>query len=95
MKTLEIQLPDQLAEKIAALIEAGWFTSEEELTRLALSEFLRHHGFQLQEQLQREDIQWALSVKAESSTPADLHLTRAAARTFDHCRLEGSEERGS
>ena len=65
MKTLEIQLPDQLAERIAALIEAGWFASEEELARLALSEFLRSHGFELQEQLQREDIQWALSLKAK------------------------------
>jgi len=66
MKTLEIHLPDQLAQKITALIEAGWFASEEEIGRLALSEFLRHHGFQLQEQLQREDIQWALNLKANS-----------------------------
>jgi Arc/MetJ-type ribon-helix-helix transcriptional regulator len=65
MKTLQIQLPDQLAQKIAALIEAGWFASEEEFARLALSEFLRHHGFELQEQLQREDIEWALSIRPE------------------------------
>lgn len=64
MKTLEIHLPGPLAEKIAALVEAGWFASEEELARLALSEFLRHQGFQLQEQFQRDDIQWALRLKA-------------------------------
>ena len=66
MKTLEIQLPDQLAQKMAAFIEAGWFASEAELARLALSEFLRHHSFRLQEQFQREDIQWALSLKAKT-----------------------------
>ena len=65
MKTLEIQLPDQLAEKISVLIEAGWFESEAELARLALTEFLRNHSFQLQEQFQREDIQWALDLKAK------------------------------
>ena len=67
MKTLKIQLPDQLAQKVEALIEAGWFASEEELTRLALTEFLRRHSFELQEQFQRDDIQWALSLKAGQS----------------------------
>ena len=67
MKTLEIQLPDQLAKKVEALIEAGWFASEEELIRLALAEFLRRHSFELQEQFQRDDIQWALSLKAGQS----------------------------
>ena len=65
MKTLEIKVPDQLAQRIEALIKAGWFACEEELTRLALSEFLRHHSFSLQEQFQREDIQWALNLKAK------------------------------
>lgn len=61
---MKIQLPDQLAKQVEALIEAGWFASEEELTRLALAEFLRHHSFELQEQFQRDDIQWALNLKA-------------------------------
>jgi hypothetical protein len=63
VKTLKIQLPDQLAKRIEALVQGGWFASEEELARLALSEFLRHHSFELQEQFQRDDIQWALSPK--------------------------------
>jgi Arc/MetJ-type ribon-helix-helix transcriptional regulator len=63
VKTLKIQLPDLLAKRIETLVEAGWFASEEELARLALSEFLRHHSFELQEQFQRDDIQWALSLK--------------------------------
>lgn len=64
VKTLKIQLPDQLAKRIETLVQAGWFASEEELARLALSEFLRHHSFELQEQFQRDDIQWALSLEA-------------------------------
>ena len=63
VKTLKVQLPDQLAKRIETLVEGGWFASEEELARLALSEFLRHHSFELQEQFQRDDIQWALSLK--------------------------------
>jgi Arc/MetJ-type ribon-helix-helix transcriptional regulator len=65
VKTLKIELSDQLAQKIEALITAGWFASEEEFARLALSELLRRHSFELQEQFQREDIQWALRLKAQ------------------------------
>jgi Arc/MetJ-type ribon-helix-helix transcriptional regulator len=67
MKTLKIQLPDQLAQKIEALVAAGWFANEQELARFALSEFLRHHSLQLQEQFQREDIEWALGLKASQA----------------------------
>lgn len=59
MKTLEIELPDALAEKLEELVKAGWFTSEDEIGRLALAEFVGRHRFELQEQLQREDIAWA------------------------------------
>ncbi len=63
MKTLELELPDQLARQIADLVRAGWFVSEAELARQALADFVRDQRFQLQEQFQREDIQWALSLK--------------------------------
>jgi Arc/MetJ-type ribon-helix-helix transcriptional regulator len=64
VKTLKLEVPDQIAKQIENLVKAGWFASEEELTRLALSEFLSHHRLQLQEQFQQEDIRWALSLKA-------------------------------
>ncbi len=63
MRTLELELPDQLAQQIADLVRAGWFVSEAELARQALTHFVRDQRFQLQEQFQREDIQWALSLK--------------------------------
>jgi Arc/MetJ-type ribon-helix-helix transcriptional regulator len=64
MKTLKLEVTDKLAEQIERLVQAGWFASGEELARLALSEFLSHHRFELQEQFQREDIRWALGLKA-------------------------------
>ena len=64
MKTLKLEVTDKLAEEIERLVQAGWFASGEELARLALSEFLSHHRFELQEQFQREDIRWALGLKA-------------------------------
>jgi Arc/MetJ-type ribon-helix-helix transcriptional regulator len=63
MKTLKIELPDQLAKQIADLVETGWFVNEEEIARLALAEFVHRHRFELEEQFQLEDIHWALSLK--------------------------------
>ncbi|MCP4661701.1 MAG: CopG family transcriptional regulator [bacterium] len=63
MRTLQIELPDRLAEQLEDLVRAGWFVTEAELARQALTDFVHHHRFQLQEQFHREDIQWALSLK--------------------------------
>lgn len=66
MKTLEIELPDALAEKLEELVKAGWFTSDAEIGRLALAEFVGRHRFELQEQFQREDVAWALAPKGKA-----------------------------
>jgi Arc/MetJ-type ribon-helix-helix transcriptional regulator len=66
MKTLEIELPDALAARLEELVEAGWFTSEAEIGRLALEELLRRRPFELQERFQREDVAWALDQKGET-----------------------------
>jgi Arc/MetJ-type ribon-helix-helix transcriptional regulator len=63
VKTLRIEVPDQLAKEIEILIQAGWFASEEEIARLALAEFVHRRSFELQEHSQRADIQWGLSLK--------------------------------
>ncbi len=63
MKKLELRLPDRLAHQVKSLVEEGWFVSEAELARQALSEFVHRHRFQLQEQFQQDDIDWALSLK--------------------------------
>lgn len=66
MYTLKIELPDDLAARLKELVEAGWFTSEEEIARLALVEFVGRRRFELQERFQREDIAWALEPTAET-----------------------------
>jgi Arc/MetJ-type ribon-helix-helix transcriptional regulator len=59
MKVMQIEIPDQVAEEIEALVKKGWFASEAEIARLALAEFIRRHRFELQEQFQLQDIAWA------------------------------------
>jgi Arc/MetJ-type ribon-helix-helix transcriptional regulator len=63
VKTFQIEVPEQLANEVEGLVRAGWFASEAEITRLALAEFVHRHRFELQEQFQRDDIRWALSLK--------------------------------
>jgi Arc/MetJ-type ribon-helix-helix transcriptional regulator len=63
MKPVQLELPDTLAAEVVALVQAGWFRSEDELVRLALVEFVQRHRFELLERFQREDIAWALQQK--------------------------------
>jgi Arc/MetJ-type ribon-helix-helix transcriptional regulator len=63
VKTLKIDVPEKLASKVEELVHAGWFASEAEVALRALAEFVHRHSFELQEQFQREDIRWALSLK--------------------------------
>lgn len=60
MKSLNVELPDQIAADIARMVREGWFHSESELMRVALAEFLRTRQAELQERFQREDIAWAV-----------------------------------
>lgn len=66
MKVVQVEVPDQLAGEMSALVEGGWFASEQEIARLALMEFVRRHRFELIEQFQREDIAWALTQRNAS-----------------------------
>ena len=60
MKSLELELPEQLAARLDELVKAGLYHNPQEAVRHALDEFLRHHASVLAEQHQREDIAWAL-----------------------------------
>jgi len=64
MKTLRVELPDDLVAHLEYVVEQGWFTGESEVIRLAVAEFLKSHRYALLEQHQREDIAWALQQKA-------------------------------
>ena len=63
MKSLQIELPEKLAQELDTMVKAGWFHNESEIMRLALFEFIQHSHFELLEQFQREDIAWALTQK--------------------------------
>lgn len=63
MKSINVDLPEKLAEELARLVATGWFHDEGEAVRVALVEFLGHRTAELQERFQREDIEWALREK--------------------------------
>jgi Arc/MetJ-type ribon-helix-helix transcriptional regulator len=63
MKSIQIELPEKLAQELDTLVQQGWFRSEEEVIRFALLEFLRRYRLELLKQFQRDDIAWALRQK--------------------------------
>jgi len=63
MKSIQIELPDKLAQELDVMVKGGWFSNEAEIVRLALLEFIRRHRLELMERFQREDIAWALQQK--------------------------------
>ncbi len=46
MKTLNLKVPDRMAEVMDELVRAGWFVNESEIVRQALAEFIQHHRLQ-------------------------------------------------
>ncbi len=63
MKAVQIELPDALASEIETFVKSGWFTSEAEVIRAALVEFVRRNRLDLLERFLRDDIRWALTQK--------------------------------
>jgi Arc/MetJ-type ribon-helix-helix transcriptional regulator len=64
MKTLQVELPDQMAHEIADAVETGKFENATEVVRVALREFISHRRFELIERQQLDDIAWALNEKS-------------------------------
>jgi Arc/MetJ-type ribon-helix-helix transcriptional regulator len=64
MKTIQVELPEKTAAELDALVKSGWFTSQSEIVRTALTEFIMRHRLALIEKFQQEDIDWALSLKS-------------------------------
>ncbi len=69
MKTLQIDVPDQLALEVEAAVSQGAFGDVGEVVRTALREFISGRRFELQEQQQLEDIAWALREKPMKLVP--------------------------
>ena len=64
MKTLQVDLSDQMAHEISEAVESGKFENAAEVVRAALREFVSRRRFDLMEQQQLKDIAWALNEKA-------------------------------
>jgi len=64
MKTLQIDLPEQLAEEVEKAVRSGWFHDSSEVVREALRAFIASRQFEILEQQQLEDVAWALREKA-------------------------------
>lgn len=64
MKTLQVELPDQMAREVAEVVEAGQFENVTEVVRAALREFISRRRFELMERQQLDDIAWALDEKS-------------------------------
>ena len=64
MKTLQVELPDQMAREVEQAVEAGVFQNPAEVVRVALREFISHRRFELMERQQLADIAWALREKS-------------------------------
>ncbi len=63
MKAIRVEVPDKAAAEIAHYVRAGWFTSEAEVVRVAILDFVRRNRVDLLERFMREDIAWALKEK--------------------------------
>ena len=63
MKSIRVEVPDKIAAELDMLVKEEWFRSEDEIVRLALTEFISRRRFELLERFQREDIAWALQQK--------------------------------
>lgn len=63
MKTLQIELSDEMAREVENAIEAGTFQNAAELVRASLREFISRRRFELMEQQQLQDVAWALREK--------------------------------
>lgn len=67
MKTIQIELPEKLAAEIEGYVKTGWFSSEAEVIRATLMEFVRRNRVGLLERFMRDDIEWALRQKGPAA----------------------------
>jgi len=58
MKSIQADLPDELYERIQALVKSGWVSSEAELIRNALRRYLNAHWPELMDEFIRSDVEW-------------------------------------
>ncbi len=63
MKTLQVEVPDEVARDVEQAVKAGLFENSAEVVRVALREFITRRRYELLEQQQLQDIGWVLREK--------------------------------
>lgn len=58
--TIQTDIPIRLADQAQKLVEAGWFSTLDDLLQDALRRFLESHRAELMEVFIREDVEWGL-----------------------------------
>jgi Arc/MetJ-type ribon-helix-helix transcriptional regulator len=66
MKTLQVELPDEMAREVENAVETGTFENAAEVVRASLREFISRRRFELMEQQQLQDVAWALREKSDA-----------------------------
>jgi len=64
MKTLQVELPDEMAREVENAVKTGTFENAAEVVRASLREFISRRRFELMEQQQLQDVAWALREKS-------------------------------
>lgn len=60
MKTLQLELPDEMAREVEKAVAEGRFENAADVVRAALREFVGHRRYELMEQQQLQDVAWAV-----------------------------------
>jgi Arc/MetJ-type ribon-helix-helix transcriptional regulator len=60
MKTIQVELPDQIAHEVQSAVETGKFADAADVVRAALCEFIFNRRFELMEQQPLADIRKGL-----------------------------------
>ena len=60
MKTIQMEVPEQLYEKAMDLVREGWFRDEKDIFSEAIRRFLESHQPELMEKIVRDDVKWGL-----------------------------------
>ena len=60
MKTIQMEVPEQLYEKAMGLVREGWFRDEKDIFSEAIRRFLESHQPELKEKFVRDDVKWGL-----------------------------------
>ena len=69
MKSLSIDLPDNLAKAVEGYVKTGSFRSETDVLLAAISEFVRRNKIDLMERFAHEDIEWAKKEARKANEP--------------------------